>query len=133
MEEKAMRFEFQVNLKKVWYVKRAEKVPKSRKLNLRNSLLLAYQMQDYIETGKVKALVDFCKWINISHSRICQIIKLLLLAPDIQEEILLKDTELFIRLTERYIRKIPLQVIWQQQRVLWENITKLQTKGIKSS
>jgi hypothetical protein len=133
MEEKAMRFEFQVNLKKVWYVKRAEKVPKSRKLNLRNSLLLAYQMQDYIETGKVKALVDFCKWINISHSRICQIIKLLLLAPDIQEEKLLKDTELFIRLTERYIRKIPLQVIWQQQRVLWENITKLQTKGIKSS
>lgn len=122
MEEKVMRFEFQVNLKKTWYKKWPEKIPKSRMLNLRNSLLLAYQMQEYIETGKVKALLDFCKWINISHSRICQIMKLLLLAPDIQEEIILKNNERIASLTERGIRMIPMQVDWDKQREMWKNV-----------
>jgi len=120
MKEKELRFEFKVNLKKVWHKKLHEKAAKKSKPNLRSSLLLAYQMQDYIETGKIKVMGDLCKYIPVSHSRICQIIRLLLLAPDIQEDILSRDDGTIASLTEENIKKIPIQYDWNIQREMWK-------------
>ncbi|MBU0951958.1 MAG: hypothetical protein KKH91_03915 [Elusimicrobia bacterium] len=49
--------------------------------------------------------------------------KLLLLAPDIQEEILLNTTGKMLQLNERLIKKIPLEIYWDKQREMWKNIT----------
>lgn len=122
MKEEELRFEFKVSLKKVWYKKKLEKPPKPKKLALRNSPIMAYQMQDYIESGKIKVVRDFCKWIPVSHSRLCQINRLLLLAPDIQEDVMSNDDDKIAVLTEENIKKIPMQHDWGKQREMWRNI-----------
>jgi hypothetical protein len=124
MEDKEIRFEFHVNLKKVRFKESPEIVSESRKCNLLNSLLMAYQIQEYIDGKRVKSLKDFCKWIPVSHSRICQLLKLLLLAPDIQEDIILKDNDKIASLTERTIRRIPMQIDWDKQREMWQKCLK---------
>lgn len=71
-------------------------------------------------SGQVNAMIDFRKWINISHSRIYQIMKLLLIAPEIQEAIILQDNPKIDSLSERSIKKIPMTVDWDTQRELWQ-------------
>lgn len=121
MADNEMRFEFTVNLKKVWFQKRPAKVLKGLPMNLKKSLILAYQIERFIKENKIKSLLELGRWTNMSQSRICQFMKLLLLATDIQSEIIQSNDGKIASLTEKSVRKIPMQTDWDKQREMWND------------
>lgn len=86
---------------------------------IRQNLILAHQIQNLISTGKAKNLKQVASWLNISNVRICQITGMLLLAPKIQEEILLSNDKKLFEIPEYKIRSIINQLIWMKQKEMW--------------
>ena len=86
---------------------------------LRQNLILAHQIQDIIAKNKALDLKQVAGWLNISHVRICQIASMLLLAPEIQEDILLSDNKGLLEIPEYKIREIINQLIWVKQKEIW--------------
>lgn len=119
-----MRFEFEVNLKKVRHIPISKEREIKKEPTLRQNLVLAYQLQELFDERKAKNLKQVGEWLHMSHARISQIMNLLFLAPDIQEEILLSDKEVVIRVTEHRIRKIAMEIDWQKQKESWKGLTK---------
>lgn len=113
----ALRFEFQVDLKPI---RRLKKPKPQREFALRQKLVLAYQIQDLLDQGKAKSLLQIGQWIGTCHSRMSQIINLLNLAPAIQQEILLVDDPKIHYVTEFHIRDIAMEVCWQNQKDAWQ-------------
>lgn len=118
--ENAMRFEFQLDLKPVQHVIKKE-APK-KESPLRQSLVLAYQIQEVFNQGKAKSLSEVAGWLNMCHSRISQVMNLLSLAPSIQTDILLSKGGQADQVTEWNIREIAMKVDWEIQTKLWENL-----------
>ena len=84
-------------------------------------LALAHHIQDLIDTGQVKDLAEIAHRGHITRARMTQIMNLLLLAPDIQEDILFlaptvkgKDP-----ITLRGIRQVVGETCFARQRRLW--------------
>ena len=117
-----MRFEFEVNLKKVYHIEERKEVKIQKEPSLRRSLILAYQIQELFDNGKAISLKQVATWLHMTYARISQIMKLLFLAPDIQEQILLSDKEAIRNLTEHKIRKISIEIDWDKQRIFWNNL-----------
>jgi hypothetical protein len=87
-------------------------------------LALALRFEELIYEGKVKSYSALARLGHVSPARISQIANLLLLAPDIQEEILFLPR---IRKGRDPIRMAHLQPIaltwdWKKQRLLWAAI-----------
>lgn len=118
-----MRFEFDINLKKVRHILMRKEIEIKKEPSLRQNLILAYQLQQLFDNGKAQGLKEVGGWLNMTHARISQIMNLLSLAPFIQEEMLLSDNERVCRLTEHKIRKIAMQLDWKKQKELWESLT----------
>jgi len=124
MIDTVMRFEFTVDLKKVKHPKPTGQDPQIKKEpRLRQSLILAHQLQSLFREGKASDYTQVAKWLNVTHARICQLLNLVLLAPEIQEEILLSGEDEIDQLTEHRIQKIPMTVDWQKQKEMWKEIT----------
>jgi len=119
-----MRFEFNVNLKKVRHISFRKESKIKKEPSLRQSLILAYQLQQVFNKGETKSLKQVASWLNISYSRISQIMNLLFLASSIQEEILLCDSKTIQNLTEYGIRKISTEIDWVKQRISWQRSTR---------
>ena len=62
--------------------------PKMRPLRVARMLALAYEMQALIERGEVRDRAELAWALGLSRARVTQLLDLLLLAPDLQEEIL---------------------------------------------
>ena len=124
----SMRLEFKVDLKRVRHCERLTKAQEVQKEpHLRRSLILAYDIQELFRSSKATSLTQVGKWLNMTHSRISQLMTLLLLAPDIQEEIVFDTTGKVNGLTERHIRLIPVEADWQKQRELWQAVLAAKT------
>ena len=52
-------------------------------------LALAHHIQELLDTGQVRDLAEVARRGHVTRARVTQIMNLLLLAPDIQEEVLL--------------------------------------------
>ncbi len=89
---------------------------------LRQHLILAYQVEQVISEGKVKDFTQAALWINITKARLSQIISLLNLAPSIQEEILLNNSEKIRSISVRDILPITAESNWDQQISIWKAI-----------
>ena len=123
MIDTVMRFEFAVDLKKVKHPTPNNKNKDMKKEpRLRQSLILAHQLQELFKNGKASDFTQVAKWLNVTHARVCQLLNLVLLAPEIQEEILLSSDDKIHRLTERRIHRIPMTVDWQKQKEMWKEI-----------
>ena len=119
-----MRFEFAVDLKKVKHPKPPNKDGEIKKEpRLRQSLILAYQLQDLFKSGKASDYMQVARWLNVSHARVCQLLNLVLLSPRIQEETLFSQDDKIHRLSERRICRIPINIDWQKQEEMWREIT----------
>ncbi len=118
--ENAMRFEFQVNLKPVQRIVKKAEVKKESPL--RQSLVLAYQIEDLFEKRKVKSLSEVAVWLNMCNARVSQIMNLLCLAPKIQKEIVSPQKEVMKQITEFHIRRIAMEMNWNKQTKLWEDL-----------
>jgi len=85
-------------------------------------MALAIRFDGLLKQGLVRDYPDLARLSLVSKARVTQIMNLLLLSPDIQEEILFlpriingKDP-----ISERHIRPIAAIACWTEQRKLWE-------------
>lgn len=87
-------------------------------------LALAHRWQRMLDEGEVLDYADLARLTGVTRARVSQIMDLLLLAPDIQEEILFmpgfrgRET-----VTERHLRPIATHKDWGDQRRWWRKAT----------
>jgi DNA invertase Pin-like site-specific DNA recombinase len=91
-------------------------VPRTSRL-----LALALKMEQMIQEGTAKKYSDLARLGRVSGARITQVMNLLHLAPDIQEQILSRNTPTH-RLRESTVRKLSSVVLWSEQREEWQNL-----------
>ena len=117
----SLRLEFDVDLKQVrplnkWHKeKEIEKEPSVRKM-----LILAYQIQQFVNEDRFKHPREACKWLNLSVTRMDQFMNTLFLCPTIQNEILSSNTPAINALTEFKIRPFLKEVSWDKQLTQWQ-------------
>ncbi|MCQ9207116.1 MAG: hypothetical protein NG740_04480 [Omnitrophica bacterium] len=118
-----MRAEFKVNLKltKATYIRRDMRKFKNEP-QLRQLLVLAYQIKRELEKTPHGTLREISEWLGLTRGRISQILNLLFLAPKIQEDIVLSDKKLLLFIPEHKIRPIIKEIDWEKQREMWIEI-----------
>jgi len=84
-------------------------------------LALAHRMQDMIETGEVEDQATLARRLGFSRARVTQLLDLLLLAPDIQEQILFAEVPPGRDpVTEHGLREVVRACLWTRQREIWK-------------
>lgn len=98
-----------------------EKVSQPRPLRLTKLLALALRYQQLLDQGYVTSRAELAEVAQVSRARLSQIMNLLFLASDIQEEILLLPFTTATRepVSERDMRAITAEPIWEKQREMW--------------
>jgi hypothetical protein len=88
-------------------------------------MALAIKFQDMVDRGEVQDYADLARLGYVTRARVTQIMNLLLLAPDIQEAILLNSIgcEVSWHLTEPAVRAIAAIPIWRDQRMALLKLT----------
>ncbi|MCK5581545.1 MAG: recombinase family protein [Candidatus Omnitrophica bacterium] len=89
---------------------------------LRQLLLLAHQIQGFLDSGKAANLKEISEWTGLSHSRICQVMNFLNLCPTIQEDIVLNDDETLRKIPEYKTRPICKEPDPQIQQSIWQKL-----------
>jgi hypothetical protein len=84
-------------------------------------MALAIHGQDLLATGAVRDLSELARLVHVSQPRMTQIMNLNLLAPSIQEELLLLDPR--SKVTERELRPISAIAGWDNQKHQWQSLT----------
>lgn len=94
-----------------------------RPLRVARMLALAHRMQAMLDSGEVDDQATLARRLGFSRARVTQLLDLLLLAPDIQEEILFtqvppgRDP-----VTEHGLREAVRASLWAEQREIWARI-----------
>ncbi|HEU4538699.1 MAG TPA: hypothetical protein VFS00_31475 [Polyangiaceae bacterium] len=92
-------------------------LPPERVARAAYALALAHAFDDRLARGLVGDLADLARETGLSRARITQLIDLLLLAPDLQEEVLFRVEGPGERpLTERGLRGVVRALDWEEQR-----------------
>jgi len=120
-----LKLEFDVDLKQVrplnkWH--KEEEVEKEPKI--RRNLMLAYQIERFIDKEKIPSLKQAAEWLNMSQVRVDQLMNMLLLSPKIQEEIITADNAILASIPEYKLRSVTNEADWQQQGQLWRELVK---------
>ena len=84
-------------------------------------LALAHHIQELLDTGQVRGNAEVARRGHVTRARVTQIMNLLLLVPDIQEEILFlpPPTEGSDKVTERDVRAVVAEPSFVNQRYVW--------------
>ncbi len=77
-------------------------------------MALAIKFQDMVDRGEVKDYADLARLGFVTRARLTQIMNLLLLAPDIQELLLIGSASSIP--TERDLRSVNHHILWEDQR-----------------
>lgn len=87
-------------------------------------LALALHMDDLYRMGEVADYAELARLALVTRARMTQIMSLLLLAPDIQEEILFLPRSAGRRdsIQEKAVRPIASVPDWRKQRVMWRDL-----------
>ena len=87
-------------------------------------LALALHMDDLRRQGEVSDYAELARLAMVTRARMTQIMSLLLLAPDIQEEILFlpRSDGGLDPIREKAIRPIAAVPDWRKQRVMWRDL-----------
>ena len=87
-------------------------------------LALAHRFEALVRSGEVKDYADLARVGHVSRARVSQILKLLMLAPSIQERLLWLPPRNASStcLTERDLRKVAQEPHWDRQRVLFDQV-----------
>ena len=85
---------------------------------------LALHMDDLCRCGEVTDYAELARLALVTRARMTQIMSLLLLAPDIQEEILFLPRSGGCRdaIQEKAVRPIAVVPDWRKQRVMWREL-----------
>ena len=88
-------------------------------------MALAIRFEGLVNDGTVRGYADLARRGHVTRARMTQIMKLLHLAPDIQERLLfLPPIE---GLNERNLRPIVRRIDWDEQRRMFREVAKLTT------
>ena len=84
-------------------------------------LALAHHFQNLLDTGVVRTQMELAELTKLTTARITQIMNLLVLAPDIQEEVLFMPPVArgSAPITERDLRPLLKMLVWSEQRERW--------------
>jgi hypothetical protein len=97
-----------------------EPAPNANVPRVARLLALAHHYQRLLDEGDVLNYADLARLTGVTRARVSQIMDLLILAPDIQEEILFlpgfKGRE---TITERHLRPIASMADWRGQGEAW--------------
>lgn len=93
-------------------------------LRVSRLMALAIRYEKLMQEGHVKGHADLARIGVVSRARVTQIMNLVLLAPDIQEEILFLPLRKKGRdaITEHDVRDICAAADWKKQRRLWKKM-----------
>jgi site-specific DNA recombinase len=94
---------------------------------IRQNLILAHQI-DQVAHERKRSLKEIAGWIGVSHTRICHISNMLLISPQIQEEILLSNDKALFNIPEYKLRDVSIEMNWSKQRDIWNNLLKSQQR-----
>ena len=102
----------------------APPVEPGRVPRLSRLMALAIRFDRLVRQGEVADYADLARLGHVTRARVTQIMNLLLLAPDIQEEILsLPRTQRgFDPISERRVRAITSVPDWRKQRRMWKEL-----------
>lgn len=89
---------------------------------LRQNLILAHQIDSLISKGRAKDLKEVSGWLNLSHVRICQIMGMLFLAPEVQEQILFSRDGIISEIPEYKVNEIAKELDWSKQKETWQRL-----------
>jgi len=94
----------------------APRIPRITRL-----MALAIKFQDMVDQGEARDYADIARLGYVTRARLTQIMNLLLLAPDIQDNILSwsANAERFPAIAERQLRSLTQIPAWGPQRRLW--------------
>jgi hypothetical protein len=97
----------------------AGNTPRAAKL-----LALAHRFERLVREGVVRDYADLARLGGVSRARMSQIMDLLLLAPEIQEDVLglPRVTRGGDPVAERHLRKVVRKIRWEDQRREWEKV-----------
>ncbi|MDZ4849968.1 MAG: hypothetical protein SGI77_11840 [Pirellulaceae bacterium] len=104
----------------------APKPPKGRLPRITRYMALAIYYEDLIRQGHVHDYAELALLGHVTRARVTQIMNLRLLAPDIQERLILLDRVIGGRdsFSLRRFQSIALVADWRTQRKHWESIAK---------
>jgi hypothetical protein len=74
-------------------------------------LALAHHVEHLVEDGELDSYADAARALGLTRARLTQIMKLLLLAPEVQERVMTGE----LRATERALRGVVGESNWQKQ------------------
>ena len=81
-------------------------------------MALAIKFETMVERGEVRDYADLARLGYVTRARLTQIMNLMLLAPDLQEELLVAKQD--SGMTERTLRQVVTFVDWDEQRGFWQ-------------
>ena len=98
--------------------------PTGRIARVARILAQAHHFQNLLDTGVVRTQMELAELTKLTTARITQIMNLLVLAPDIQEEILFMPpvTKGPAAVTERELRPLVKTLVWSEQRERWAEL-----------
>jgi Arc/MetJ-type ribon-helix-helix transcriptional regulator len=110
--------------------------PKPRPAKVALTLALAHRIEAAIERGEYRDRADVARQHGLTRARITQIMDLTLLAPDLQERVLVLETiGRREQLTELGAQRIAKNELWSRQRECWaciqsaNELTSKESKG----
>lgn len=96
------------------------RVPARRPARVAQMLALAHGIERSIARGAYRDRADAAKQLGLTPARVSQLSDLLVLAPDIQEELLsLESVDGVEPITERALRPLLRLLAWSEQRWRW--------------
>ena len=98
--------------------------PVRRPARVAQMLALAHRLQAAIDQGEYQDRADLARQLGFTRARVTQILDLLLLAPDIQEQLLFAEAVDGVeQLSERALRRLLETLVWEDQRAHWAEFT----------
>lgn len=99
-----------------------------RPLRAARSLALAHRMQATMDGDGLSTHDEVAERFGLTQARISQLFRLLVLAPDLQEELLFWEVEEGLDpITEGDLRRVVREPIWSKQREVWRTLRQRHT------
>lgn len=86
-------------------------------------LAQAHDIEARVEAGEFRDYADVARHHGLTRARLTQVMNLLLLAPDIQADVLaLRFPPGREPITERHLRQVLKSPVWAEQRAVWQRL-----------
>ena len=111
--------------------RRRRQLAERRPARVARRLALAHRIAADIEAGRYKDYADVARRHGLTRARLTQLMNLLLLAPDIQEEVLALEFPVGREpVTERTLRRVLASLCWEDQRAAWVEMRPLESQSV---